>query len=867
MSRQSQGGFHSSNKRVRSSAGRPALSARFRPALEQLETRATPAGWTITVNTVNDADFADNFLSLREAIEISNANNLAGLGHVATPLETAQAAFNQAGGTNTIKFDILNGPATISLSAALPDIQNNSVVIDGTPPAGKPNQTVILDGTNAGAVSGLTIKPNNCTVQVIQISNFEGDGIYVDSASGTKIGVAGGANVLTLINMNEGNGIRITGTGAAATVVNCYIGTDRAGTAAAPNDENGILVQDHGFASIGNYDAQQSLNVISGNKRAGIKFTASSGNNTASGNYIGTDKDGKFALPNQNGVVIYSSNNQIGQKAQVDGNGVISRAANVISGNTRNGISVYDSGTETGSANKNTIIGNFIGVQADGVTGQGNLMHGIEFSGPSDGNRVGQDPNAQQSGDTNVISANAWSGVYASDSGTTGIKNLTIWKNNIGTGKDPTNNNVKLGNFSYGVYVENAKKYKISKDVVKNNQVDDIKIKDSGNEEEGGEVSENVIGNAGDDGIDVENCTNVVIFANFVGTDDQATPDLGNAANGIHVTNSSDVTISANVVAANDSDGICIESSDTITIAGNFIGTDAGGVADLGNGGNGIYLDHATNVTIGGTDTWTVSGGGDPIWTPSNVIVHNGGSGVAAVQDSGSNYAIVVEGNLVAYNSADGIALTGTTHTVRDDVIYANVLNGVKVSGNGTAIQACHIGTNLALVGGLGNGRDGVFLTGATNTMVGGTGASQSDVIWNNGACGVGEVGGYSGNSILSNSIYNNGALGIDLGEDGVTDSGLILPSGGNGFGSFHGAANTQYLFQFFVSPMRDPSWYGEGRDGAMVAVMYFSFQTDANGDLMFQLNCGNSGQWLSGTATNTATGTTSEFCHSVLVT
>ena len=48
---------------------------------------------------------------------------------------------------------------------------------------------------------------------------------------------------------------------------------------------------------------------------------------------------------------------------------------------------------------------------------------------------------------------------------------------------------------------------------------------------------------------------------------------------------------------------------------------------------------------------------------------------------------------------------------------------------------------------------------------------------------------------------------------------------------------------------------------------MSFGMRTDPNRNLKFQLTSGNPGERLSGTATNMATGTTSEFCHSVLVT
>src|SRR5262249_56377341 len=61
----------------------------------------------------------------------------------------------------------------------------------------------------------------------------------------------------------------------------------------------------------------------------------------------------------------------------------------------------------------------------------------------------------------------------------------------------------------------------------------------------------------------------------------------------------------------------------------------------------------------------------------------------------------------------------------------------------------------------------------ATNNTVGGTATGAGNVIAFNGHNGV-TVGLFSfdssaGNAILSNSIFGNGALGIDLGDDRVT--------------------------------------------------------------------------------------------------
>ena len=83
--------------------------------------------------------------------------------------------------------------------------------------------------------------------------------------------------------------------------------------------------------------------------------------------------------------------------------------------------------------------------------------------------------------------------------------------------------------------------------------------------------------------------------------------------------------------------------------------------------------------------------------------------------------------------------------------------------GTGLVIQGNNIGVNASAAA-LGNGGNGVQFgvvgaSSATNTQLGGTGATDGNVIANNGQAGVAVSAG-SGNSILRNAINANAALG-----------------------------------------------------------------------------------------------------------
>src|SRR5207249_2946120 len=135
---------------------------------------------------------------------------------------------------------------------------------------------------------------------------------------------------------------------------------------------------------------------------------------------------------------------------------------------------------------------------------------------------------------------------------------------------------------------------------------------------------------------------------NFIGTDVSGTAALGNTADGVAIAGASGNTVGGttaaarNVIAGNIANGIQISAGATSNlIAGNFIGTDSGGIADLGNTAAGVRI-ASSNNTVGGTTAGA-----------RNTIAFNAGDGVVIASGTGN----VLLGNAIFTNARLGINL------------------------------------------------------------------------------------------------------------------------------------------------------------------------------------------------------------------
>lgn len=303
---------------------------------------------TFIVNTTSDANDGEcnqTHCSLREAIIAANS----------APSQPDRIEFNIPGG----------GQHTIAPTSSLPAI-TDPVVIDGyTQPGATPNTAaantsapldtqlrIELDGTNATAgANGLVIFTSNSVVRGLAINRF-----IKNSAS------------------NTGNGIYIIGSGNL--VEGCFLGTDPGGTQDLGNRFAGVLIFTNGQNNRIGGTTPAARNLISGNDVGGISAQGTgTTNNLVEGNFIGTDRTGSAALPNQTGIYTLAgaSNLTIG--------GAAAGARNVISGNSLDGIFL-------GSAGGGLIQNNLIGTKADGTTALGNVTYGVRIQGTSN-NQIG----------------------------------------------------------------------------------------------------------------------------------------------------------------------------------------------------------------------------------------------------------------------------------------------------------------------------------------------------------------------------------------------------------------------------------------------------------------------------------------------
>ena len=446
----------------------------------------------------------------------------------------------------------------------------------------------------------------------------------VIGASGTKsfqATVNTGFQLSNVISGNRGNGIGIYGSHDNQVAMN-QIGTDATGTLRRGNARNGILVTQGaarnliGGQATGGNDPTASVfarppqgNLISGNDGNGVLINKGATQTLLSGNFVGTDGSGNAPLGNRlDGVAI----------EHADGNQLIGCTLqqspfvfyNVLSGNDGSGLRITNS-------NNTTVQANFMGVGANNASIVANGGNGLLVSGTSNNTQVG---GVIPLG--NVISGNNRNGIEVRDRASGFISFNTF-----------------AGIYAFGDAAANRRNGILITSSGGNNLIRTCIV--SGNLGNGIELS----GQA----------TRVQVVDTAVGTNtwiQTAIPNLGsgikisgnahgNAIGGFKASIEPRVTTSSNRRYGVEFAG----KANNNVVFDTYVGTNANGTANLGNGLGGILLGKGTSSNIlGGRET-----------ALQNKILNSLGNGVT-IQSSKGN---AVLGNEISKSLGYGVFASG----------------------------------------------------------------------------------------------------------------------------------------------------------------------------------------------------------------
>jgi len=284
---------------------------------------------------------------------------------------------------------------------------------------------------------------------------------------------------------------------------------------------------------------------------------------------------------------------------------------------------------------------------------------------------------------------------------------------------------------------------------------------------------------------------------------------------GLTIAASAPGTLISHLVINNfaNGDGIQVDAAN-VTLHGNFIGTNAGGLARANPDGTfqtGVNV-YGTGVHIGGTSGTTPGGS----CTGDCNLISGNLSGIY-IRDSAAN--AVIQGNFVgtdvtgtaAVQNNGGMEIRGSGALVggpgagQGNLLSGNTYQGISITAAPT-VQGNLIGTDTTGMNPLPNGRDGIFIDTGNNSVVGGVSAGARNVI-----------SGNSENGIFSYGSENLQVLGNFIGTaaDGVTPLGngfagvqLFSASSNNIIG---GAADNTIAFNGGDGVLVDGDFGGNG--------------------------------------------------------
>src|SRR5271157_3506666 len=926
-------------KRRRRPTTSPVAGRRSRPSLEALETRQLLS--LIKVNTALD-DNTPDFLSLRQAIEVSNGTLLfSALSQqqqkqvfLSPNSPSTDIVFNIPASTDPSLdipvqgFDPSTQDWTITLSSPLPAI-TSPVTIDGYSqgefpipfvyPLGGAAQTLVINGNPTGGYFTLTTSTPLpvATVQIQYLANSSQMAAQIGAALQGIVGVGnvtvigGGVpntfaitfegiyavdSIPLLIassNLTGGTNPNVTFSGTPVEITS----TPNTVTAIDGNNAESRVIIDGsqintttfpdptGFVLDASHSTLRGLIIDGFGVGVSVPQLDSSGNPNFFGNLIQGNSIGKYleypvdpntgaplpapdnveleGIGNTQGVVLNSDNTTVGGTQPQDDN--------VISGNVQQGVLIQPSATG------NVVEGNQIGIVGPSSNGRyfqaGNGAEGILDYGSS--NQIGGPVTAAG----NLISANQSYGVRISGS----VATRTIVAANIiglGPGGGYLFGTRNPGNGDYG---------------------DGVRIEDSADNQIGGPTTAfaNTISSNFGAGVYITGVTATgnTILNNMIGVTSDGTAAKGNALDGVADYSPGTVIGPGNVISGNlRGVNISGSSASEVVVQGNLIGTDSTGAIDLGNATEGILIQNATDALIEGDakGSQVISGNNQGVVISGATSTRNLVEGNLIGTDKTGLYAIPNAQEGVAILGATGNTIGGTTAAALNLISGNNW--GVRLDGpSATAnlVEGNLIGTDITGKAPLGNEMNGVIVSNnASANTIGGTMSGAGNTIAFNVLAGVSVASG-TGDSILTNSIYSNGHLGIDLVAPGDPPNGvtpnapgtrsgpndlqnypiLTTAVGGGTSSSIQGTLNSlpgiSFLIQFFTSLVPDPSGFGQGQTpiGSTTVTTSSSSSPTGQGNAAISFTPSSSlpaNTWVTATATNTSTGDTSEFSNAV---
>ena len=428
-----------------------------------------------------------------------------------------------------------------------------------------------------------------------------------------------------LISGNGLEGIRINGSNRNIVAGN-WIGVNQRGNEALANNESGILIDFSatenriGSNADGVNDVRER-NVIAGNVKSGIRVFSGSESQIA-GNWIGIGVDGIGKLPNgSEGILVDGASwkTVIGSSLTT----LFPEAArNVVSGNGKFGMAVYES-------NLTRISSNFVGIAPDGKTAIPNAQDGILVKGGLS-TLIGTDGDGKSDLlEGNVISGNTKNGIWFSNA-----VGSRVAGNLLGLSADGAR---AVANNHSGIWIAQGSRFnQVERNIISGNELQGVSI--GGFQSDSNQVSGNYIGTDAAGLVPIPNRQSGVLLY------DQASRNIIGGS----------TPAGRNVVSGNIGWGVDIKTNaNANSIVGNWIGPVGDGLHSLGNSEGGIRILEASNNRIGD---------GSP--EASNSIIGNGKVGIQVTHmlSTGNSFAR----NSIANHSTIEIDLGGDGPTPND---------------------------------------------------------------------------------------------------------------------------------------------------------------------------------------------------------